>query len=93
MLDTTQYVSVERNDWLSLDHEHQIHRANQNIKHEERREIAKKVSQMGSIARRTVVLAQILSPTGRVHIHHGAFHRHMNCFPQSVCWRFPEKRE
>lgn len=93
MLDQTQYVSVERNDWISVDHHHQSRRANQNLKHQERRELVKKVSHMGSIARRTVVLAQILSPSGRVHIHHGTFHRHMSCFPQSVCWRFPDKKE
>lgn len=93
MLDQTQYVSVERNDWLNVDHEHQTYRANQNIKHEERRELAKKVSAMGSVTKRAVVLAQILSPSGRVHIHHGTFHRHMSCFPQSICWRFPDKKE
>lgn len=93
MLDTTQYVSVGRNDWQVVDHDHQTFKANQNIKHEERRELANKVSRMGSVTKRAVVLAQILSPSGRVHIHHGAFHRHMTCFPQSMCWRFPEKKE
>ncbi len=93
MLDQTQYVSVERNDWLNVDHAQRAYQANQNVKHEERRELARKVSRMGSVTKRAVVLAQILSPSGRVHIHHGTFDTHVNCFPQSVCWRFPDKAE
>jgi hypothetical protein len=53
------------------------------------REIARRVLNMGSVSRRTQVLAQLLSPTGRVHIHHTTLRR-TDCFPQSVCWRFAE---
>lgn len=54
------------------------------------REIARRVVNMGSVAKRTQVLAQILSPTGKVHVHHVSLSRQMSCFPQSACWRFTE---
>ncbi len=62
--------------------------ANQN--YSPAREIARRVVDMGCVAKRTRVLAQILSPTGRVHVHHAALRRQMTCFPQSACWRFAE---
>lgn len=95
MLDTlTQYVSVERNDWQFVAPKHPANnQANQNLQTNERRELARKIPKMGSLTKRSIVLAQILSPSGRIHIHHGALHKHMSCFPQSVCWRFPEKSE
>lgn len=62
---------------------------NQNARNND---LAERVHAMGNPAKRADVLAQILSPSGKVHVHTD-LPEHLNCFPQSVCWRFPEKVE
>jgi hypothetical protein len=53
-------------------------------------DLAERVKNMGNLAQRTEVLAQLLSPSGRLHMQDDLPHQ-LHCFPQSVCWRFPEK--
>ncbi len=74
--------------WQHVAERHR-HSSNQNS---QTNDLAERVKNMGNLVKRTEVLAQILSPSGKVHIH-SDMPEHVNCFPQSVCWRFPEKVE
>jgi hypothetical protein len=51
-----------------------------------------RVQGMTNLSKRTEVLAQLLSPSGRLHLHSDLSDQ-VKCFPQSVCWRFPEAVE
>ncbi len=55
-------------------------------------DLAERVKNMGNLSQRTEVLAQLLSPSGKLHVHE-RLPEQLHCFPQSVCWRFPEKVE
>lgn len=55
-------------------------------------DLAERVQSMGTLVKRTEVLAQILSPSGKLHLHSDPQDQ-LSCFPQSVCWKFPEKVE
>ncbi len=88
---TTRYVSTHEAQWKYLAsqtiEDMEKAKANENQPHD----IAKSVLAMGSLVERTRVLAQILSPSGRVHVHRSDMARHVTCFPQSACWLFPER--
>lgn len=86
-----RYMSTNTAQWqyLAADTiaEQAQNKANQNMP----RDVARRVLAMGPLMERTRVLAQILSPSGRVHVHRSDMARQITCFPQSVCWRFPER--
>jgi hypothetical protein len=87
----TQYYSTNGAQWHSLDfqaEEHAKSLANQNYKPHE---VARQVMN-NNLPQRVNVLAQILSPTGQVHVHHTTAKK-LASFPQSVSWLFPEKAE
>lgn len=86
----THYITTRNTQWneaaQNTVHTLRQHQADQN---DRSRILAQRIMAMGSITKRTNVLAQIFSPSGRVHVHHSVT-RNITCFPQSVCWRFPE---
>ena len=83
-ISTTQW----RHGWQRVPEQHR-RGSNENT---QSNDLADRVQNMGNLVKRTEVLAQILSPSGKVHVHTDVSD-HIHCFPQSVCWRFPEKVE
>jgi hypothetical protein len=84
----TQYYSTNRAQWHSSDASYRKAQANQNMKP---MEIVRHVSG-STLTQRINVLAQILSPTGRVHIHHKVPLK-TACLSRTICWHFPDKAE
>lgn len=85
------YVSTNAAQWRYLAAETIAHQAQSKANQNVPRDVAQRVLAMGPLVERTRVLAQILSPSGRVHVHHSDMARHVTCFPQSACWLFPER--
>lgn len=89
-----RYLSVTRAQWqhIGFDSVHHIRATKQANQNKLGADIAAKVNAMGSIKERASVLAQILSPTGRIYLNNRV-PENITCFPQSVCWRFKERAE
>jgi hypothetical protein len=72
--------------WERLDPKHRLG-VNQNARGND---LAARIDSVAGFAKRAEVLAQILSPSGKVNVDKD-LPEQLNCFPQSVCWKFPEK--
>jgi hypothetical protein len=89
------HMSPGRAQWHHIGYEdvHAHRNANENTAKQPVAETTQKaVSAAGNMTQRSVVLAQILSPTGRVQVDHHVT-RHLTCFPQSACWLFKGREE